>query len=258
MLPMNRFRNAIHVGTAVVVLLGVFATAGHADIINGSFEAGGALPTGWSIVGLGGASGAQDGGPTDGIRQMTLLTGRTGSGGVENTPASPQATVEAFLNLTAGVLDGIGEGGVLEGTAVKQDFQANARDVLSFDWNFNAPACHPNPAIVCTNDLAFVSLVGIGGTSFTQLEVLANRRTDVTDTTLFQRFMFELPVGGMFTLGIGVMDAGFSNLGISELHADNVTLTPGATVPEPGTLALLTAGLAGAVTRRWRTTMKVR
>lgn len=225
----------------------------HGAIINGSFEAGSPVPTGWSIIGLGGTFGAKGNGPTDGVRQVSLLTGRTGSGGVENTPASPQANVEAFLSLSSGALDLPGIGDALEGSAIRQVFQGNAGDILSFDWNFlPGTPCHPNPVFVCNPDFVFVSLVGTDGVNDSALvQSVVHRERTVADPEDFQTFAFALPFTGTYTLGIGVMDAGTNNLGISELLADNVKLTP-ALIPEPDALTLLAAALVGLTLLRRR------
>lgn len=112
------------------------------------------------------------------------------------------ATLESFLGLAPGSLDGLGNGDATEGSAVQVQINVPAGDseTVSFDWNFLTGEVAPTTF----NDFSFVSIPGVGilqeladaniGSSMGASGFVLDNSGSVDDMT--------------FTVGIGVVDVG--------------------------------------------------
>jgi hypothetical protein len=200
-----------------------------AVIINPSFEAG---FTGYTTLGDASIQTAAFGsGPVDGSFQALLSTTAT---------FFPASAVEIFLGLPSGSLDGLGNGDAVLGSALRQDFLGNAGDVISFQFNFLTVEETPSSDF---NDFAFTSLSLLQEIADTNSVFVASS-TVFPKETGFQTFTVTLPTTGTYSLGIGIVDVSDFD-GNSGLLIDAITTSRARAVPEPGTLALIGAGLAG-------------
>ncbi len=131
------------------------------------------------------------------------------------------SALELQLNTASGTL-GVD---ALEGSALSQSFNFAASTSLSFNWTFGTDLFDAGFA-----DLAFVLIDG------TLLLPLAN----VTAAELSGAFSYTFSAGA-HSLAFGVVDVN-DVLGVSTLTVSDLNLAAGA-VPEPGSLALVLAGL---------------
>jgi len=146
--------------------------------------------------------------------------------------------IEDFIGVAMGTLN-VGEDFAFEGSVLKQTFNVNAGDTLTFNWNF-----FTNEASTGA-DYAFVSINGALTTLATPLDA-ANSSLPYAYTTGFQTFSQTFNTASSVTLAFGVVDVNDYNV-TSALWFDNV-----AVVPEPETYAMLLAGLGllGFASRR--------
>ncbi|KYC40909.1 hypothetical protein WA1_25170 [Scytonema hofmannii PCC 7110] len=187
-------------------------------IINGSFESSDF--TAWTTIGATSIQKSAFGsGLIEGTSQALLSTaGATFS----------DAIIETFLGLEAGSLDNLGNGGVIQGSAIRQTFTANAGDILTFNWNF---LTNEKAQVFPFNDFSFVSISSLSELADTTFSSsVTSLTTQFFDETGFQTFSFTIPTTGTYTLGLGVADVGDNTID-SGLLVDNVTLTsvPGST-----------------------------
>ena len=166
-----------------------------------------------------------------------------GSGSVSDS------SVESFIGLPGGTLDGISTGNATEGSALKDTFSISTGDIFSFDWLWFSGESSGSS----WNDFAFASLSLNGNV------VLADTNTpDFTNGT----FSWAATSSGLLTYGVGVMDVKDYNFD-STLIVSNINFEfnqgfdrgDETVTPEPATVALLgigLAGLAGAEVRRRR------
>ncbi|MDP3607682.1 MAG: PEP-CTERM sorting domain-containing protein [Methylophilus sp.] len=146
--------------------------------------------------------------------------------------------IEDFIGVAMGTLN-VGENFAFEGSVLKQTFNVNAGDTLTFNWNF-----FTNEASTGA-DYAFVSINGALTTLATPLDAV-NSSLPYAYTTGFQTFSQTFNTASSVTLAFGVVDVNDYNV-TSALWFDNV-----AVVPEPETYAMLLAGLGllGFASRR--------
>jgi hypothetical protein len=146
--------------------------------------------------------------------------------------------IEDFIGIAMGTLN-VNENFAFEGSVLKQTFNVNAGDTLTFNWNFFTNETSSGA------DYAFVSING----NLTQLATPSNASSSSLPyayTTGFQTFSQTFDAASSITLAFGVVDVNDYNV-TSALWFDNV-----AVVPEPETYAMFLAGLGlmGFASRR--------
>ena len=221
---------------AVCVALTLPGSANAASVTNPGFETGDF--TGWATIGNTSVETAAFGtGPAEGSFQALLVSG-SGSG-----PAANLVDLEGFLGLTPGSLNGLGNGGVTQGSAIKQAITAAAGDVLTFSWNFLTSESTPSSF----NDFGFFSVVN----GSADLTTLANTNSvfqlspiPFFEETGYQSFSYTFASAGTYTLGFGVVDVGDTSFN-SALLLDGFSSTP---IPTPALLP----GLIGMGVAAWR------
>jgi hypothetical protein len=151
--------------------------------------------------------------PTEGDHQAFLTTGNG---------AISDRHIERFLDLATGQLDA-SFGNVTEGSALQlATITVEAGDVLSFDWNFLTS----EGAFSAFNDVGFVAIAGESILLADTNQPLNPSGTSFTSATGYGTFTYEFATAGTYTIGIGVMDGGDSQID-SALLVDNVVLTDG-------------------------------
>jgi hypothetical protein len=180
-------------------------------IENGSFEAN---FTGWATTGNATIQTSSFGvAPTDGTQQALLSSGG-------NTVSD--SSLEAFLGLSSGSLDGLGNGNATQGSAIRQTFTANAGEVINFNWNFLTDEFTPT----FFNDFSFVAITPVAGAielADTNSSFVSALGTGFFEQTGYQSFSFTIPTSGTYVLGLGVVDVSDTVVD-SGLLVDNVTL----------------------------------
>lgn len=142
-------------------------------IVNNGFEA---EFTGWKTIGQTTTENfafASSRG-TEGLYQAFLSTGED---------AAPVSSLESFLGLEANSLNKLSEGEPIEGSAVRQEFTAQAGDLLTFDFNFLTDESTSNSY----NDFAFVSVTSLSEVADTHFQTI-NSRSRFEEETSFNTF----------------------------------------------------------------------
>jgi hypothetical protein len=169
--------------------------------------------------------------PTDGSYMIRL--GTWDDYGLNNA-----ADLESFLNLPPGGLNGLGNGTMRNGNAIRQEIKASPGDTVVFEWDFlTAENRDSTPAL----DFAFVSVVCPGETHLEELvdtSISASTSAPVfllatdgsyfdagSDHTGYRSFSITLASGGVCRLGVGIAQQQNSG-GYSEIFVDNFKLTP--------------------------------
>ena len=228
----NNLMNSFNVTTGALSLfsLATFLGANPAQaLVNGSFETGDF--TNWETIGNTSIQTSSFGsGPTKGDFQALLFNAQ---------PTAFDLSIELFLGLPFGSLDGLGNGNATTGSAIKQTFTAQAGDTLTFDWNFLTDEATPT----VFNDFAFVSIAGVDTLADTSSEFVSSL-TPFVEETEFNNFSFTFENTGTYTLGLGVTNS-VDTVVNSGLLVDNVNL---ASVPEPASiLGVLAALITGSL-----------
>jgi hypothetical protein len=211
---MNLNPNARQLLAAASLTAVALATSGHAYA-----QATTDSLAGWTAVGDAVAQGST----------ITLTTAYLDGAGdqpsnLSGNSAADIGTLESAAGVAPYALDLSADEYGTEGSLVGQSFAAVAGQTLSFDWSFSTLE-------TLFQDHAFAVING-------QVFTLATASAPGAAT---QSFSYTFGQSGTATLAFGVIDT-VDYLGVSSLSVGNLQLvTP---VPEPGTYALLLAGLS--------------
>jgi|GEM_PF-2205218 len=156
------------------------------------------------------------------------VAAKTSSSGYEPTEGKYQALLqnigqsasdtelETFLELEAGSLDAIGNGDVVEGSALKRTITVAAGDTLSFDWNFLTDESSQD-----YKDFAFVMLGELN--TLADINDVSSLFREQTGYSTYQH-TFTKP--GEYTVALGVVDVNDNSVK-SGLLVDNFKLISG-------------------------------
>lgn len=215
--PLHRTFTMNHFKTVPTLLIGALLVSLHpAAQADGSLD-----PLGWMTLG-------------DALQQPTELVLTTAFLDDDESPLNRSGnsavevyTLEAAAGLAAYALDRSAADYATEGSLALRTVAAGAGQVLRFDWSLTS-------LDTAFSDHAFVV---IGDQVFTLSPAVP------------YSFAHSFAVGGNYQLGVGVVDVQ-DFLGVTTLSVSNLQIS--AAVPEPGTYALLLAGLGlvGAAARR--------
>lgn len=151
--------------------------------------------------------------PTDGNFQALLST--TGFG-------VSDSTIENFLGISFGTLDGLGNGDATAGATIQlNSITVEAGDILSFDWNFLTNELTPT----FFNDFAFVAIDEVSTLADTNSAFVFSPFFFFNEETGYQQFEFTFESAGTFDIGFGVVDAEDTVVD-SGLLLDNIRIFP--------------------------------
>jgi len=198
--------------------------------------------------------------PTEGTHELLLTTistagshdpGPTQSG----TNAASVSSLATFLGVsTSNIRDGTTTG--TEGSAFKLDLgMVTAGSTITFNYDFlTNDSAPPNGH----NDFAFITLTGNTGNTPIVTDEVTSLQTPTTGVgnpfvleTHYQTYTININTTGNYTLGIGVVDGTTFDTS-SALLVDNISVNPGAAVPEPSTIGLIIAGAGSFLAARRR------
>ena len=214
--------------------------AAQAQVLNGGFEAG---LSGWST--LGDASAFTLGSAPAGVAQLWLTTASpafeddfpaaAGARNRSGSAAAEAAEVEAFLGLAAGALDPDALNAIqaTEGSAAFQMVNANAGELLNFQWDFGTSEGEGADYAFLIVDGAITRLANPG-------EATLPGTFDNNARTGYASFSTAFLTNGPHVVGFGVVDVSDYNV-TSTLAIDSVQISA---VPEMPALVLGLAGLA--------------
>lgn len=221
-------------------VLGAFAALGiaaaqpaQAAIVNGGFEA---FPdfTGWTTIGDTTIQDQNFKAPPEGTVQAFMTNGGT---------SVSAASLESFLNLTAGTLSGAG---VTNGSAIKQTVNVTAGQIITFKFDFatnEAPASIGNDfgfVTVSNNNLGILADVNSPSVPTNPLEGL---NSFATRETGYQSYTIQFNASGSYTLGFGVANR-FDTIITSGLLVDDVVQASG---PPAGVANLIINNAGGPI-----------
>jgi hypothetical protein len=252
--------------TVFLSLLGtvIIANPSQAQIPNGSFEDNPTQLdnlTPWNKAGdVIKTDSSYGSDPTDGSLQALLTTANLleTDSALNASGTDPLLTpdLESFLGLEPGTLNPPNTFGALEGSAIFQDFTAQAGDILTLDWNFLSNDTFSDDyafiVLALEGDLASLTYDDLPKLNKTLFTVPPSSGTIFDGETGFQTFSRTLITAGTYRIGIGVVDVDDAE-GASAVLVDNVRLTPAdQSVPEPATaIAVIGFGIIGITKKRF-------
>ncbi len=220
----------------VAVLAGSLCQAAVITLNNQGFELGNT--SGWTTTGTVSASG------TTTIGSWTVSPAGSYMAVLSSSGVSVTPDLESFFDLTNGALSGaLPPGTATNGSGIYQDFSGNAGDTVTMYWAYVADDYEE------FNDPAFALVINTDNEDYevTVLASIWNGGITVGDygATGWHAFTYTLPAAGNYRLGFGVVNTEDTDLD-SYLMLDNAPgALSGGEIPEPGTLALMGAGLLG-------------
>lgn len=216
--------------TLLVASLGLLFAGNALALDNGNFSSG---LTGWNTLGDVAVQSGSVLMTTASVDYADDSPAAVGAFNASGVAAAEIAAIEASLGLAAYALDLNEFDSASEGSLLKQIFNVNAGDTLSFDWNF-----FTNEGVGA--DYAFVS---INGNVTTLASAAAANVADVTYawSTGVASFSQVFAAATTVDLAFGVVDRS-DYTATSALTLDNVTVIA-APVPEADTYALMGLGL---------------
>jgi hypothetical protein len=236
--------NKLHLAAVCCALILSIPLTTHA-VVNGDFETG--TTAGWTVIGQGTTKTSSFGvTPTGGTRMGYIDT--TG-----NLTVLPPPILTAF-GLDAADIMGLAIGGApTRGSAIYQDVTVAPGDVLTFDWNFVCDELDQSPTF---NDYAFLAISDTASLATTSSAFFLASRNASTYNTVSPPPGFDGQTG--WTIGdnytftsAGTFRVGFVTFNVGDSGVNSALLFDGVSVtPEPGTLALVLAPLAGLARRR--------
>lgn len=242
-------RSSIGFTTLAIIAGLVFSDTAKAATLNGGFENG---FTGWETIGDYGIETSSFGSsPVEGNAQAFLSTAFnevvsvdangnevTGGNAVPVAFISGYPNLEEFLNVSTFFgdtsLSNIATAEPIEGSAIRQTFNAVAGQTLLFSWNFLTNESVEQAAIddftyPDFNDFAFALVQSDSSSQLIQLsDTLSNFSSSSTvfdNETGFQTFSYTIPTTGTYSLALGVADVGEPTR-ISGLLVDNAQVVP--------------------------------
>ncbi|WP_165223043.1 PEP-CTERM sorting domain-containing protein [Aquisphaera insulae] len=148
-----------------------------------------------------------------------------GAGEARAQSSVPESSLEVFLGLQDGDLSGLGNGPVMNGSALMTTITVSAGTTLSFDYNFltDEPMTSPLDAV---NDFGFLTAPGLASLADT-FSPLVPWGSGFLRETGYRTFSETFAVAGTYTLGIGVVNV-VDEMNNSALLLDNFRLSSGS------------------------------
>jgi len=142
---------------------------------------------------------------------------------LETNTGISDTEVTFFLGLPGGTLDTLIGLDATDGSAIKQDIEVAAGDVLTFQWDY---LTNEAPADSQYNDFAFISIVdqtnAVLADTFSPLTASPDDLFD--NHTAYQTFTHTFTNSGTFTVGLGVMNVDDQSV-LSGLLVDDFQIT---------------------------------